>query len=115
MDDRRILDYERGSGKTHACIRESILTGNHILVPNRAFADEIRRICDEIEFEEMFGEKLPTVFTVEDLFTPGKITEEDGRDLIIDEACVVMDWILGKLGRSYSMMTLTANERKFKE
>lgn len=101
----RIINKERGKGKTTGLLYTSSIMNIPILTFNRENCDMLKKNADRLGFE------IPEPIAVTDLFhAEGKIKALTTNDVLVDETLTVLENILKHFGVNPVVVALTAPE-----
>jgi len=100
----KILNLERGQGKTTFLIMQSHLTGYPILTYNEGAKNNI------VDKAKRMNLLIPTPLTVEDLLT-NQNKDYSFKKILVDEMPIVFNYLLSKLG-NYDVDTATMTAYK---
>lgn len=101
----RVINKERGKGKTTGLLYTSSIMNIPILTFNRENCDVLKKNADRLGFE------IPEPIAVTDLYhAEGKIKILNTNDVLVDETLSVLENILKHFGVNPVAVTLTAPE-----
>lgn len=101
----RVINKERGKGKTTGLLYTSSIMNIPILTFNREYCDILKENASRLGFE------IPEPIAVTDLYKNlGKAGSAMIKDVLVDETLTVLENLLKHLGANPIAVTLTAPE-----